>query len=248
MNIAIAFRSPAQRVSMRKNHDNPPRMHAVPCEQFAGTVALRLLALSLLLTGCAAPSGTSSQPKPGSGLAEYRKVTREAHRSVAATLESLEALARPNTGNSKPHPGLARFDRVFHDLELTSAKSRARAEAILARGQAYFDEWKENLSATAHQAAARAETERYARLREHFDRVRERSGEVRTEFRPFMMTLREFRATLDKSPNSLASESSRSSIDALTVSGRRVLDILRAVSKSLDDAEAELRASLASKS
>ena len=167
---------------------------------------------------------------------------------MAATLESLEALARPHTGNSKPHPGLARFDRALHDLELTSARTRARAEAILARGQAYFDEWKENLSATTNQSAARAETERYARLREHFDRVRERSGEVRTEFRPFMTKLREFRATLDKSPDPLASESSRSSIDALTVSGRRVLDTLKAVSKALDDAEIELRASLASKS
>jgi len=116
---------------------------------------LSILTLSLVLPGCAGPSGKSSQPKPGSGIAEYRQITREAHRSVTATVESLEALARPSMGDSKPHPELARFDRALHDLELTSVKIRARAEAIIARDEAYFDEWRGNLSATTNQSTAR---------------------------------------------------------------------------------------------
>ncbi len=219
----------------------------MPCKKFTGIVALCILALGLLLAGCAGPSGKSSQPKPGSGIAEYRQIAREAHRSVTATVESLEALARPSTDISKPHPELARFDRALRDLELTSVKTRARAEAIIARGEAYFDEWKENLSATTNQTAARAESQRYTRLLEHFGRVRERSGEVRTEFRPFMMKLREYRAALD-SPNTASRESSRVTIGLLTASGRRVLEALGAVTKSLDEAEVELRASVASKS
>jgi hypothetical protein len=187
------------------------------------------------------------QPKPGSGIAEYRQIAREAHRSVAATVESLEALARPSADDSKPHPELARFDRALHDLELTSVKTRARAEAIIARGEAYFDEWKENLSATTNQSVMRAESQRYTRLLDHFARVRERSGEVRTEFRPFMMKLREFRATLDKPPGTAGRESSRVTIGLITASGRRVLEALNAVTKSLDEAEVELRASLATK-
>jgi hypothetical protein len=208
---------------------------------------LGILTLSLLLPGCAGPSETNSQPKPGSGIAEYRQIAREAHRSVAATVESLEALTRPRTDDSKPHPELARFDRALHDLELTSVKTRSRAEAIIARGEAYFDEWKENLSATTNQSAARAESQRYSRLLGHFARVRDRSGEVRTEFRPFMAKLREFRATLDQSPNTAGSESSRATMGLLTASGRRVLEALNAVTKTLDEAEVELRASLASK-
>src|SRR5688500_13110177 len=96
---------------------------------------LQLLALGLLLAGCATPAGD----KPGSGIAEYRKITREAHRSVAATVDALEDL-------NLRTPALANFDRAFHELELTSVKVRARAEAIIARGQAYFDEWKGHLA------------------------------------------------------------------------------------------------------
>jgi hypothetical protein len=115
---------------MTKTHHDLPREYAMLCEKFAGIVTLGILALGLLQAGCAGPSGTGSQPKPGTGIAEYRQIAREAHRSVAATVESLEALARPHSGNSKPHPELARFDRTLHDLELTSVKTRARAEPI----------------------------------------------------------------------------------------------------------------------
>ena len=206
--------------------------------------ALQLVALTLFMAGCAAPSGT--QPRPGSGIAEYRQIAREAERAVAGTVASLEALARPHPESSSPPPGLDRFDRSLHRLEVTSVKTRARAEAIMARGQAYFDEWKEQLAGTTNQATARVEAERYARLHEQFNRIRAQSGEVRAEFRPFMAKLREFRAGLDKADSSLATEGSQKNLQTLTSDGRRVLQALASVLRALDEAEAELRASLAS--
>ena len=215
----------------------------------ATSVASRLvlaLVFGWLAGGCASPSGGSSAPKPGSGIAEYRQVAREAHRSVAAVVDSLEALASYSTTSSS-RPALARFDRAFNGLEVTSVKARARAEAIIARGQAYFDEWKENLAGVTNQTAARAETERYARLFEHFEHVRQASSEVREAFRPFMARLRDFRAGLDKAPNPADNEASRSEFDGLTAGGRRVLQTLESVAAALDAAEAELHATIKSK-
>ena len=204
------------------------------------------LAFGWLAGGCASPSGGSSAPQPGSGIAEYRQVAREAHRSVAAVVDSLEALPR-NCTPASTRPDLDRFDRAFNRLEVTSVKARARAEAIIARGQAYFDEWKEHLAGVTNQPAARAEMERYAQLFEHFDHVRQRSSEVREAFRPFMERLRDFRAGLDKAPTPPDNEASRSELDALTAGGRRVLQTLESVAAALDDAEAELRATIKSK-
>lgn len=206
-----------------------------------------LVALGWFAGGCASQSVDSSAPKPGSGIAEYREMAREAHRAVAATVKSLEALSQPQAQSSAPHRALPGFDRALHQLELTSVKARARAEAIIARGQAYFDEWKGNLAGITNQAAARAETERYDRLLEHFERVRQRSGEVREEFRPFMSKLREFRANLDKPASAAGNESSRQELDGVTASGRRVLQTLEGVSAALNEAEAALRATLAAK-
>lgn len=211
----------------------------------------------LLAAGCTAPSGTSSMPKPGSGIAEYREVARQAHKAVARTVDSLEAL-----GSRRGHEAdrqLAGFDRAFNELELTSIKARARAEAIIARGQSYFDEWKEHLAGAANEPSAQAD---YNRLYDHFTRVRQRSGEVREEFRPFMTSLRQFRARLSPTdPIAKASSGSpgpvlqrdsdtavpTGEIQTLAAAGRRVLKSLESVSAALDDAEAELKTVLASK-
>jgi len=210
-------------------------------------VVVSSLALAWLASGCASPSGDSSMPKPGRGIAEYRGVARDAHRAVADTVHSLEALARPHAQTSSPHPALRGFDRSFHQLELTSVKTRARAEAIIARGQAYFDEWRSHMAGVTNQATARAESQEYARLYEHFQRVQHRSGEVREEFRPFMAKLREFRARLDQPPQSAGGGSELSALNPqlstdLIAGGRRVLEKLEKVSSALDDAEAELQA------
>ena len=205
---------------------------------------LALLALGGFSGGCAGPTGASSAPKPGRGIAEYRQVAREAHQSVAATVKSLEGLAVSPTQTSVPPAALARFDKAFNQLELTSVKARALAEAIIARGQAYFDEWKGTLTSNTNQAAARAETQRFERLFDHFGRVRQRSGEVREEFRPFMAKLREFRAALDRTSGAVSSPAFHNQLDGLTASGRRVLQSLESVSTALDQAEAELRATL----
>ena len=69
-----------------------------------------LLALAWLAPGCASSSSDTSAPRPGSGIAEYREVAREAHRAVTAAVKSLEALARPHTQTTAPHPALPGFD------------------------------------------------------------------------------------------------------------------------------------------
>jgi small-conductance mechanosensitive channel len=198
------------------------------------------LGLGWFGAGCASSSNSSTAPKPGRGIAEYREVVGVARQAVAATVTSLEALAQPSP--QPQHPALPGFDEAFYRLELTSVKARSRAEAIIARGQAYFDEWKANLSLATNSATTQAESERYARWHEHFERVRQRSGEVREEFRPFMAKLREFRARLDQPGAAAASDASRKELDGLIASGRRVLQTLDGVSTALNDAQAEVSA------
>jgi hypothetical protein len=192
------------------------------------------LALLLLVAGCSAPVEGPSIPKTGSGLVEYREVTRQAHGVVTDTVDSLEQLA----GGAGFDRRLARFDRAFEKLELTSVKARARAEAIIARGQNYFDEWQEQLGVATNQSTAQLETGHYQRLFDHFTRIRHSSSAVREEFRPFMASLRQFRARLDQPSKAPLSPVE---IDALTTRGRSVLKALDSVSEALDHAEAELR-------
>src|SRR5262245_43543218 len=70
--------------------------------------ALHFATLVLIAGGCASSSRKSVQPKPGSGIAEYRALTREAHDAMTATMNSLDALARAeNLASALPD-----FDRT----------------------------------------------------------------------------------------------------------------------------------------
>jgi hypothetical protein len=200
-----------------------------------------LLVLGWLSSGCASMSSNAA-PKPGKGIAEYREVTRTAHASVAAVVDALGALPA-----AAPSSRLARFDRAFHQLEVSSVKARARAEAIIARGEAYFDEWKGHLAGITNQTKAGVETDRFNALHRHFEQVRQRSGEVRKEFGPFMAALREFRAALDPDPAVISTPASQSRVGDLAARGRRVLQALDSVAAALDEAEAEMRKTTAAK-
>ncbi len=205
--------------------------------------------LAWLVWGCASSSTKTAQPKPGRGIAEYREVVNEARGSVAGVVEALETLSRSLTNSFVPRPSstppaFPRFDKALHELEVTSVRTRARAEAIIARGETYFEEWKEQLSGTTNRAAAQAEGERYARMREHFERVRQSSVEVRTHFRPFMSRLREVRARLDQ-PDRSTFEERQKGVHGLIADGKQVLQSLDSVSAALNAAESALRATLA---
>ena len=189
------------------------------------------------LMGCAGSGDRDPRPVPGNGIAEYRQITEEAYRAVAATVGSLEGIA------GQPKRSMTEFDRALHDLEVSSVKARARAEAIIARGENYFDEWKEQLA-----GAAPSERADYERLYHHFTLIRERSSEVRNEFRPFMASLRSFRAPLDQPAAPDVKEAlAPDEIKSVTASGRRVLAALESVSTALNTAEKELYAQLHSK-
>jgi hypothetical protein len=206
-----------------------------------------MTAAGWLGAGCAAPSPSTIAPKPGTGIAEYRQIARAAHQAVADTVKSLDGLPFSPTQASARPLALGSFDKSLHQLERTSVTARARAEAIIARGQAYFDEWQGNLSSITNQTAAKAEAERFARLFERFDRVRQRSAELREEFRPFMGKLREFRARLDRTPAGASGESLQQERDVAVRSGGRVLKTLESISATLDEAETELQATVAAK-
>lgn len=206
-----------------------------------------LVAAIGLIGGCSTPPPPSaSAPKPGKGIAEYREVGRVAHQSVDATVKALENLALSPTQTSVPVAALPKFDKAMSHLEITSIKVRARAEAIIARGESYFEEWRENLAAITNQATAKVETERYNRLFEHFGKVREHSGTVREEFKPFMAKLREFRAAADQHASVISSVELQKQIGDLTNSGRRVLKALDAVGAALNAAETEMHQPAAS--
>jgi hypothetical protein len=212
-----------------------------------GTVIVAL-ALALVNPACQSPPATSAPPASphptGQGIREYRDTARLARTAVEDTIHSLKNLSHPHARGHGDHPALEDFDASLLRLEITSLKTRARAEAILARGRDYFEEWHQHLNGLTNAAAAHAGEKRYGRMHDHFVRIEEASAGVKTAFRPYLDQLRELRARFDRRPGLAPGATHPQELQEAIQSGRRVLQALDAVEAALHGAHGELRAVL----
>ncbi len=181
-----------------------------------------LLALTLL-AGCATPKPTAtSAPKPGAGLEEYRQL---ACQSATAVLDSLSLLEQVNAqATSCPPKLLATFSAQVHKLEVGSIKVRSRAQAIRARGDAYFEAWTgTNLLASTPPRPAQDDL---ARIRDNLDRIKLASQQAGDAFRPFFSNLRKLRGQLETDPAFIGTNTARQMVRDTREQGFQVLQNL----------------------
>ena len=214
----------------------PPKT-GIPSYWLHGSILLLLAAF--WLSACANRHGTADAPRPSRGIAEMRRLALGAREAVAKTTVSLDALAQAS--DKKVHPALPQFDKALQHLEVVSVSTRARAEAIRARGAAYFEEWKETLP-KADTPAGQAITNQLSRLERQIESLRATLDGARETFKPFMPALRNLRETLDAEPNPQANNASRKAVTDAATMGRRLMQALDEVVKSLELTAAELQA------
>ena len=152
-------------------------------------------AAALLAAGCA---NRGSHPRPGSGLADYRKIVVEVRNAAAASNDALDGIENVSTQGAAK--SVERFDRALEKFEVISIRARAKADAMEARGTAYFDEWQQKITTATNAVARQQEQARENELRQHFERILARSRQAREIFRPYLGGQRELRAALVKEP------------------------------------------------
>src|SRR5262249_46319033 len=99
---------------------------------------------SILAGGCASTETRGEGPRARDGIAEYRQVAVDAKRAMRGALSSLASLS----GRSNEcAPGvLSAFSAQMQRFEVESIPLRSRAQALEARGNAYFQQWEEHLA------------------------------------------------------------------------------------------------------
>src|SRR5215468_7594727 len=92
--------------------------------------------LASILASCASHQSNNETPQPGSGITEYKQLTKEALTGLHVALDSLDKLSvQPNPC---PPKVMAAFSDEVQKLQVDSLRIRARSQAIQARGDAYF--------------------------------------------------------------------------------------------------------------
>lgn len=166
-------------------------------------------ATALLLIGCAARQ-TVTKSEGQDDIAEYQQISREARMAFDQAVESLNQVG--SCSNTCPAAVVTAYQQKVQTLEVESIKVRARAHAVLSRGDAYFEHWHENLARMKSAPARQLAEARRAEMMETFNQLKASSGQVREAFRPFLADLRKLRVALENDPQCVAAGPTRSLI------------------------------------
>jgi hypothetical protein len=195
------------------------------------TTALLSVMAVLMVTGCASKSPATS-PRPGSGIAEYREVTSTAQKAVAAALEALAAVS--GQSNRCPPEVLTNFSVAVQRLQVESVQIRARSQAIMARGDDYFEHWHERMAGVQDpEVRALAEKNR-SQLQQNFAEIKRLSQDGREAFQPFIAALRKLRNGLENDPSSLTGGPGQDTLKSARENGERVAQSLAGIQRELD--------------
>ncbi len=193
----------------------------------------------LWMAGCASTGTDPDEPRPRDGLTEYRQVALEARNAMHSALSSLATVCAQS--NQCPPEVLSAFSAEMQRLQVDSFRLRARAQAMQARGDAYFEHWHEHLARVRDPALRVVVETRRPLFEESFRRVKRLSQEGREAFGPFASSLRNLRNSLEADPASLGAGPTQTWIAAATQNGERVDWCLGAIVGELDSMRALLR-------
>jgi uncharacterized protein YerC len=170
---------------------------------------------------------------------EYRSIVADLQKAVATSRQSAQALAA--APQNKSVVAYRNFNDTVQRLEVGSLKARARAAAMEKRGEAYFEEWAEEIGSSPDQASNQTARERFAQLHQHFDTILDDSRQVRQVFRRFLDGLRGVNASLGEHPTTSAVEMAKPALNKVDSDGREAETSLQHLLATLDKAQNAMR-------
>jgi hypothetical protein len=204
---------------------------------------LRLLApvaLAAILSGCASTETAQKSPSPRQDFQTYRQLVVSAIGQVDAALRALDNLSAQ--ANRDPRLAYEAFAKAVQRLDVDSIKMREHAQAMRARGDAYFEHWEEYLAGVNNEGERQRAAEHREELKRSFEAVHAASQQVREEFRPFLTDLQKLCAVLDEAPTLAHIDAQKSLILAADEKGDQVKQNLERILAEMNTMSALLRA------
>lgn len=177
-------------------------------------------AVVAVLLGCASTGSTSKSPTPRDDFREYRQIVVQAMGLVDKAMRALDEVSVQ--ANRDPRPAYEAFAETVHRLEVDSVQFRARAQAMRARGAAYFEHWEKYLAGVDNEQVRQLAEQHRPELKQNFEQAQLAAQQVREEFRPFLSDLQKVRAVLEADPSLARIESAKNVILAANDKGRQV--------------------------
>jgi len=183
-----------------------------------------------LVTGCKT-SGYQQADKTGQGIASFREEILNGKKAIDETVTALDAVAA--SAATDPRQAFEKYSKSVANLESTAAKIRKRADGMRAQGQAYFDQWEQQLAQVKNPEIQQLAAQRKQKLKETFDNIKNVAEPLKAQFDPWMSDLKDLHTYL-------ANDLTITGIDAAKPLFAKAQTSGREVQKSMDTLIAEL--------
>jgi hypothetical protein len=187
--------------------------------------------IACLLAGCATGNRDGGSARPQNGVEEYRELTNEALTALNSALGALDKVTPP-TGRPSTNE-VAAFAHEVQHLQVKSLRVRARAQAIQARGDAYFADWAQSVVRITNPQVRELAERHHTELEAKFSNIKLYSEQAGAAYRPFLAGLRELSTELQYQPDKVASDATRELMRTTREHGAQVLRELSAVNDEL---------------
>jgi hypothetical protein len=161
-------------------------------------------------------------------VTEYQEIVAQAKAEVANAVASLEKV---NAETGKVPDGIAAdFSSEVNRLDVNSIQLRARAQAIQARGDAYFKDWDENIAKIKNPHIREQAKQHHVELEQAFSRIKAGTERARASFKPFLASLRTIRLQLETQSGTAPN---REQMSTTLTQGRTALQELGGIASEL---------------
>ena len=157
------------------------------------SLAASTLAAAVLITGCKT-AGYKQADKTGAGIAEFRDEILNGKKNIDLTMSSLGNIAA--SANTDPRKAFEQYSKAVANLESSAAKIKKRAQDMRQQGQAYFQQWQQEMAQVSNPEIRKLSEERKAKLQETFDSIRKYTEPLKAQFDPWMADLKDLQKYL----------------------------------------------------
>ncbi len=154
--------------------------------------------------------------------------------SLNEVQKALDALGQVEAQTNRcPPKVIEAFSSELQRLQVGSIGVRARAQAIQARGDAYFKDWQQTLTRVKDPQVRECAERFHPQLQQTFLNIKLASQRTRESFQPFFSGLRKLRRDLEKDPGVIETEAAKDLIRTTGENGRQVLQKLGVIRDEL---------------
>jgi len=161
----------------------------------------------------------------------------QSRNQIKLTLEELSRLSVPGV---ELRPQLEKFKAELAKMEQKAVSARERADAMKSKGQAFFDEWEQQVKSIQNEGIRKEAAGRLAKRKKSYNKILTTMQEAKTQLVPFMSDLNDIKKLLDSELTAGSVASAKMIIRQANWHGEDVTESLTDVEKELDRVSAEL--------